>query len=88
MKFTTVIAACTFLLASGCDAWTKDKSGRWVANNTFHTIRGSTVHESCTTMNTKDVHADGAMCAYWINGVGEKYKGKCKRTGNSVLCIK
>jgi hypothetical protein len=27
-------------------------------------------------MNTKDVHAAGDYCAYWINGIGQKYKGR------------
>lgn len=38
----------------------------------------ATVHEPCTTMNTLDVHADGAFCAYWTDGVGDKFTGsKC-----------
>ncbi|RGP78378.1 hypothetical protein FLONG3_3514 [Fusarium longipes] len=87
MKFSAVIASTAIFLASGVTAWTKDAAGVWVANNTFYTIRGSTVHESCTTMNTEDVHADGDYCAYWINGIGQKHTGKCKKTGNSVFCI-
>lgn len=35
----------------------------------------ATVHEACTTMNTEDVHADGAFCAYWTDGVGDKFTG-------------
>ncbi|KAM0231285.1 hypothetical protein ACHAPO_008668 [Fusarium lateritium] len=87
MRFTAVIASAAFLVAPAVNAWTKDAAGVWVANNTFYTIRGSTVHESCTTMNTNNVHADGDYCAYWLNGIGQKYKGHCKKTGNSVLCI-
>lgn len=26
-------------------------------------------------MNTEDVHLDGAFCAYWTDGVGDKFTG-------------
>lgn len=26
-------------------------------------------------MNTEDVHANGAFCAYWTDGVGDKFTG-------------
>ncbi|KAF4839064.1 hypothetical protein CGCTS75_v000530 [Colletotrichum tropicale] len=87
MQFSAIILFAAALLATGTHAWTKDANGVWVANNTYYTIRGSTVHEACTTMNTESVHGNGAFCAYWTNGVGGQFKGKCKHTGNSVLCV-
>ncbi|KAH0426239.1 hypothetical protein CcaCcLH18_10468 [Colletotrichum camelliae] len=94
MQFSAIILSAAALLATGTHAWTKDANGVWVANNTYYTIRGSTVHEACTTMNTESVHNNGAFCAYWTNGVGGQFKGtadkdalECKHTGNSVLCV-
>ncbi|PQE21970.1 hypothetical protein CJF32_00009953 [Rutstroemia sp. NJR-2017a WRK4] len=88
MQFTLIALPAALLFATSCHAWTKAANGVWVANNTFYNIRGSTVHEACTTMNTEDVHPGGTKCSYWLNGVGEIFDGKCSYQGNSVLCIK
>ncbi|GKT41156.1 uncharacterized protein ColSpa_01337 [Colletotrichum spaethianum] len=88
MQFTSVIVPAALFLASGCHAWAQAANGVWVANNVYYNIRGSTVHEACTTMNTNDVHPGGTKCSYWTNGVGQIFDGKCSYQGNSVLCIK
>ncbi|KAF9875143.1 hypothetical protein CkaCkLH20_07409 [Colletotrichum karsti] len=87
MQFTSIIVSAALFLASGSYAWTKDANGVWTANNTYYTIRGSTVHEACTTMNTESVHTPGTSCAYWTNGIGDIFHGKCQMQGNSMLCI-
>ncbi|KAL8710181.1 MAG: hypothetical protein Q9220_005264 [cf. Caloplaca sp. 1 TL-2023] len=78
MHFTSLLvpaAAATLFLATGCNAWAKAANGVWVANNTYYNIRGATVHEACTTMNTNDIHAGGTKCSYWVNGAGQIFDG-------------
>ncbi|GKT84332.1 hypothetical protein Ct61P_02182 [Colletotrichum tofieldiae] len=102
MHFTSVFVPAALSLASGCHAWAQAANGVWVANNQYHNIRGSTVHEACTTMNTQNVNPGGTKCSYWTNGVGQIFDGnpkhfdepiltkalECSYQGNSVLCIK
>lgn len=50
-------------------------------------------------MNTLDVHADGAFCAYWTDGVGDKFTGskytiqiaftvfRCRSQGYMLTCL-
>ncbi|KAL2201624.1 hypothetical protein CC79DRAFT_1281919 [Sarocladium strictum] len=85
MKITSIVVGAV-AFAVGSDAWAKSAAGVWTANNTYHTIRGSSVHEACTTMNTQNIHAKGAFCAYWVNGIGEIKRGKCRYEQNSVHC--
>ncbi|TEY51305.1 hypothetical protein BOTCAL_0267g00130 [Botryotinia calthae] len=89
MQFTTIIIPAVFALASNVNAWAQNgATGVWTANNNYYNIRGSTVHEACTEMNTENIRPGGTPCAYWTNGVGGIFNGKCSYQGNSVLCIK
>lgn len=35
----------------------------------------ATVHEACTTRNTETINGRGTYCAYWTNGIGDKFVG-------------
>ncbi|KAF7906077.1 hypothetical protein EAF00_000356 [Botryotinia globosa] len=88
MQFTTIVISSILALATNINAWTQDDATKiWTANNNYTTIRGSVVHEACTEMNSENLRAGGADCAYWTNGVGGILNGKCNYQGNSVLCI-
>ncbi|KAL2146364.1 hypothetical protein VTI28DRAFT_4389 [Corynascus sepedonium] len=60
---------------------------------TIGTLCGTTaiitrVHEACTWMNTKNVHNAGDRYAYWTNGNGGMFHGRCnyfKRTDGGKL---
>ncbi|KAH7407347.1 hypothetical protein BKA64DRAFT_705755 [Cadophora sp. MPI-SDFR-AT-0126] len=86
MRFVAVLVPAFLAFAGNCAAWTKDGNGVWVANNTWYTIGALRVHESCTTMNTVNVHADGAFCAYWTDSHGNQFKGKCSKCNKVVSC--
>ncbi|KAF6826243.1 hypothetical protein CPLU01_09782 [Colletotrichum plurivorum] len=86
MRFFSAIATTVLLLASGSQAWTKDKNGVWVANNQIYRFdNGEWVHEACTKMNTAEVHRSGS-CAYWIDGNGNMHKGNCATKPGMVMC--
>ncbi|KAM3080238.1 hypothetical protein ACMFMF_003647 [Clarireedia jacksonii] len=87
MQFTSIIIPTVLLFAANCNAWSQAGNGVWVANNIYYNIRGTTVHEACTTMNTQDIHANGVGCAFWLDGAGDVFNGKCSHQGGSVLCI-
>ncbi|KAF6790720.1 hypothetical protein CSOJ01_14488 [Colletotrichum sojae] len=86
MRFFSAIATTVLLLASGTQAWTKDKNGVWVANNNVYRFdNGEWVHEACTVRNTAIVHRAGS-CAYWHDGNGNMHKGSCAVKPGVVMC--
>ncbi|KAK4124097.1 hypothetical protein N657DRAFT_594627 [Parathielavia appendiculata] len=88
MRFVSTIVAAFLSLAAGSHAWAQDDRGVWIANNQFYDIRGAWVHESCTHMNTLDVLQPGEFCAFWIDGAGRKYEGRCnKDIPGQTLCL-
>ncbi|CAJ0550069.1 Ff.00g099990.m01.CDS01 [Fusarium sp. VM40] len=93
MHFTSTLSvlATALSLAVGTSAWTQSGDGTWVANNEWHYLyrTGWTAHQSCTWMNTEDPRAEGTACAYWTNGQGGTFNGRCQWQGppqNTISC--
>ncbi|KAK4212513.1 hypothetical protein QBC37DRAFT_374921 [Rhypophila decipiens] len=88
MQLTAIIASTIIALAPvGTQAWANDGRGVWVANNSWHTIRGVRVHEACTRMNDANTILRDVPCGYWLDGAGTIINGYCRLSGGSVACI-
>ncbi|KAH6630785.1 hypothetical protein B0J18DRAFT_488541 [Chaetomium sp. MPI-SDFR-AT-0129] len=90
MRFTFTIVTAVLSLAACSHAWTQDpnNNGVWTANNNFYLIRGAWVHESCTYRNTETLHNDGEDCAFFIDGLGNQFRGHCSyQVPQQVLCL-
>ncbi|CAJ0547411.1 Ff.00g041650.m01.CDS01 [Fusarium sp. VM40] len=87
MHFTLVVTALLSLVDLSF-GWAQADNGVWVANNTYHTIRGDNVHEACTVMNTQQIH--GGACAYWVDGNGKIFNGHCAvimgQDATTIMC--
>ncbi|KAH6847481.1 hypothetical protein B0I37DRAFT_415223 [Chaetomium sp. MPI-CAGE-AT-0009] len=86
MKFFAILASSVLALSSGAYAWTQDARGVWVANNTWHTIRNTRVHEACTRMNDNQTILVNQRCTYWTDGAGGQFHGTCRSSGGTVAC--
>ncbi|KAK8137530.1 hypothetical protein PG984_003023 [Apiospora sp. TS-2023a] len=89
MQLTTVTALASLLVAASGQGWDPPRQclpDDCIANNNWYNIRGLKVHEACVTMNTDIIHLSG-QCKYWIDGVGNIFRGTCHQDGNTVGCI-
>ncbi|KAI9157934.1 hypothetical protein HJFPF1_05919 [Paramyrothecium foliicola] len=87
MRLTSIIVPVVLSLVSGCDAWTQDGNGVWVADNHIYKFdNGVWIHKACTRRNTATV-IDAGRCGYWKPGaVNEIHNGSCGKKPGMVIC--
>ncbi|KAK8032012.1 hypothetical protein PG990_001746 [Apiospora arundinis] len=90
MHFTSIAMAAAVLMVTGSYAWPtfpcNGPNGECIANNTWYSIRGRAVHESCLDPNTENIHY--GECKYWTNAVGGIFVGTCQDLENGAFgCV-